>query len=398
MATAGAAKAVPAPPDSLSRPPASRPAGGRVAEPLADVAIAHDYLTQKGGAERVALSMMKAFPSATLYTTLFEPSATYPDIPEHRVVASSVNRFGTLRRHHRFGLPVLASVVSAIHVPARVTLCSSSGWAHGVQAAGRKVVYCYAPARWLYQSSRYLGSHNLAGRMTLSALGRPLRYWDYAAALSAHRYVAISTSVRRQIEEIYGIEADVLFPPVTLDLGKEARELPGIEPGYLLVVSRLLPYKNVAVAVEALRGLPAVRLVVVGVGPEYGRLRRESPSNVVLVGNLPDEQLRWLYRNALAIIAPSFEDFGLTPLEGALAGKPTVALRAGGYLDTVVEEVTGVFFDRAEPAALRQAVVRVLSERWDEATIRSHATLFSEQRFATKLHQVVAEELQLAVE
>lgn len=194
------------------------------------------------------------------------------------------------------------------------------------------------------------------------------------------------------------MEADVLFPPVTLDLGKEARELPGIEPGYLLVVSRLLPYKNVAVAVEALRGLPAVRLLVVGVGPEYGRLRRESPSNVVLVGNLPDEQLRWLYRNALAIIAPSFEDFGLTPLEGALAGKPTVALRAGGYLDTVVEEVTGVFFDRAEPAALRQAVVRVLSERWDEAAIRSHATLFSEQRFATKLHQVVAEELQLALE
>jgi glycosyltransferase involved in cell wall biosynthesis len=365
-------------------------------EGLSDVAIAHDYLTQRGGAERVALSLLRAFPSAVLYTTLFEPSSTYPEIPGQRVVTGPLNRVGVLRRHHRLSLPLLAPAVATTRVPARVTICTSSGWAHGVQTAGRKIVYCYAPARWLYQGARYLGQHNLTGRAALAVLGNPLRLWDRRAALSAHRYIAVSTMVRDQVKKAYGIEAEVLPCPVTLDLRHQARPVAGLEPGFLLVVSRLLPYKNVDAAIEAVRMLPRQRLVVVGQGPEYERLKRGAPRNVLLLGRVADDQLRWLYHNAAVMIAPSFEDFGLTPLEGARAGKPTVALRAGGYLDTVVEGVTGVFFDALEPWGLRESIVRALSERWDEAAIRAHSSHFSEERFATRLQEIVREELRVA--
>ena len=378
-----------------------RPQGG-VANPavkspavqeLADVAIAHDYFTQRGGAERVALSFLKAFPRALVYTTLFEPSCTYPEIPGDRVVASPLNRVGMLRHHHRLSLPLLAPTVSVTDVPARVTLCSSSGWAHGVRAAGRKVVYCYTPARWLYQTDRYLGDHNLSGKAALALMRRPLKNWDRKAARTAHRYLACSTTVRQQVQEAYGIDAEVLPCPVTLDPRTDASQVDGVDPGFLLIVSRLLPYKNVDVAVEAFRGLRHERLVVVGEGPEYERLEQEAPANVSLLGIVPDEQLRWLYQNAAAIIAPSFEDFGLTPLECGRAGKPTVALRSGGYLDTVVDGKTGVFFDRLEPADLAKAVVIAISETWDAVEIRAHTFKFSEERFVTRLQEIVSEEL-----
>ena len=362
---------------------------------LADVALAHDYLTQCGGAERVVLAMLKAFPSAVLYTTLFEPSTTYPGFQQHQVLTSPLNRLGVFRRHHRLSLPLLAPAVSSIQVPARVTICSSSGWSHGVQAAGRKVVFCHAPARWLYQGSRYLGAHNVPAKLALAALRPWLQRWDRKAALSAHRYLAVSTMVSQQIKDAYGIESEVLASPVPLDLSQVSREVPGIEPGFLFIVSRLLPYKNVDLAVQAMSELPDHYLVVVGKGPERERLEREAPLNVKLLGTVTDEELRWLYQNAAAIIAPSFEDFGLTPLEGAMAGKPTIALRAGGYLDTVVEGTTGVFFDGVEPKALRQAIVTALSERWDGPTIQAHASLFSEDRFARRLRQIVADELEL---
>ena len=231
-----------------------------------DVAIAHDYVTQRGGAERVVLSMLRAFPSALLYTTLFEPAASFPEFADRTVIASPLNHVRFLRRHHRTALPLLAPAAALMRVPARVTICSSSGWAHGFRVAGRKVVFCHSPARWLYQQTRYLGEGNAVARATLRVIGRPLRRWDRRAARGADRYLVVSNAVRDHVQDVYGIEAEVLHSPVTLDLAGQARGVAGIDPGFFFLVSRLLPYKNVHVASEAFRGLPDQRLVVVGTG------------------------------------------------------------------------------------------------------------------------------------
>lgn len=350
------------------------------------VAIAHDYLTQRGGAERVVLALHRAFPDATIHTTLYDPENTYPEFSDAHVVVSPLNRIGPLRREHRAALPLLSYAVSRLPVDADVVVVSSSGWAHGVPATGRKLVYCHAPARWLYQAEAYLGgpaARSVRGRV-LMLLGGGLRRWDRRAAASADRYLANSTVVQERIATAYGIEADVLAPPYGIDPADPQEPVRPLADwaadGYLLVVSRLLPYKNVDVAVEALRGLPE-RLVVVGSGPLEARLRAEAPDNVRIVTGLSDAELRWAYAHARTLLAPSLEDFGLTPLEAAAFGVPTLALHAGGYLDTIDEDVNGMFFEAPTAEAVRAAVVAARDRAWDTEAIRAHAERFSEARF-----------------
>jgi glycosyltransferase involved in cell wall biosynthesis len=359
-----------------------------------NLAVAHDYLTQRGGAERVVLAMLSAFPDAPVYTSLYEPRTTYPAFRQADVRTLRINRIAAFRRNHRLAFPVLAPAFSALHIDADVVLCSTSGWAHGVRSEGRKIVYCYTPARWLYQPERYLGNGDGSwlARAALATLGPPLRRWDRHAAETAHRYLTSSSAVREQIRAAYGIDAEIVPPPLPLASDGPQQQPDGLEPGYFLCVSRLLPYKNVGAVVEAFERLPKERLAVVGTGPEEDRLRASAPRNVSFLGPVADEELRWLYGNAAGVVAASFEDYGLTPLEGAALGRPAAVLRWGGFLDTVVEGVTGVFFDRPDPADIRAAIDRLRHENWSAEALRTHTAQFSESRFVARLQEIVADE------
>lgn len=359
------------------------------------VAIAHDYLTQRGGAERVVLAMLRAFPEATIHTTLYDPEGTFPEFRDARIVVPPLNRVPLLRRDHRTALPLLPYAVSRLRIDADVVVASSSGWAHGIQTTGRKLVYCHAPARWLYQTETYLGAparESARGRALL-ALQPWLRRWDQRAAATADHYLVNSTVVRGHVRDAYGIESDVLAPPFGIDPQGDQEPVEELAEwgtaGYHLVVSRLMPYKNVDQVVDAFRGLPEKRLVIVGRGPREAQLRATLPGNVRLLTGLSDAQLRWAYAHAQALLAPSIEDFGLTPLEGAAFGRPTLALRAGGYLDTIAEGVSGAFFERPQSADIRAAVERNSGRHWDEDAIRAHAELFSESRFRARLRDEV---------
>jgi glycosyltransferase involved in cell wall biosynthesis len=379
----------------LTRPKASSPAGS--------VALAHDYLTQRGGAERVALVMAEAFTGSPLYTTLYDPAATFPGFGSLEVHASGLNRIAALRSRHRLALPLLAPVVSSMHIDADVLLTSSSGWAHGLSTSGRKVVYCHSPARWLYQQDRYLGVpagdrgrlRQAPAQSALGVLGSSLRRWDRRAAASADRYLANSTVTRDAIRAIYGIEAEILPPPPALVPGGIERAVEGVEPGYFLCVARLLPYKNVDAVIGAVSRISGARLVVVGDGPERAHLTALAAATpgVTLLGRVADDQLSWLYHNCSALVAASFEDYGLSPLEAAAFGKPSVVLRAGGYLDTVVSGCTGIFFDRPVAGDIASALEFTTSLPWDAPTMQTHAASFSTERFQKRLQEIVAEEL-----
>jgi glycosyltransferase involved in cell wall biosynthesis len=363
------------------------------------VAIAHDYLTQRGGAERVVLAMHRAFPDAPIYTTLYDPDETFPEYADLDVRTSWLNRFGFFRRHHRMALPLLPFAASSLRIDADVVLVSSSGWAHGVRSDGAKVVYCYTPARWLHQSSRYLGDHpSRMESLILWLLSPWLKAWDRRAARDAAEYLTISSVVQDRVLTDYGLPSTVLPAPWPNTVANPPLPMPEVEAWldgrpFDLCVSRLLPYKNVAAVVSAYAAEPGRRLVVVGRGPEEPTLRRLAGDNVLFLQNISDGELAWLYRGTTCLIALSYEDFGLTPLEAASFGKPSIVLRWGGFLETQIENVTAVFVDRPTPDALRDALAQVDARTWDAERITEHADRYSEAVFVEAVRDVVKRRL-----
>jgi glycosyltransferase involved in cell wall biosynthesis len=373
------------------------------------VALVHDYLTQRGGAERVVLAMARALDTQRVYTSLFDPPGTFPEFADLDVRSSWLDRVPGLRRHHRAAFPLLAPVFSRLEVDSEVTICSSSGWAHGVRTSGRKIVYCHAPARWLYQTDRYLGTRagtdvrNVADRLRLGlkraalSLARgQLEEWDKQAALSADRYLVNSTAVAASVQELYGIQAEVLPPPPALGPDGPVQAIDGVEPGFWLCVSRLLRYKHVDAVVEAMLSRRADHLVIVGAGPDRDYLELLGAGRVTFVGAATDAQLRWCYANCRALVTASFEDFGLTPLEAASFGKPSGALRFGGFLDTIVEGVTGAFIVSPDARAVGDTMDELSTTKYSAEVLTAHAKRFSEEQFGRRLRAVVFEDSKTA--
>lgn len=360
------------------------------------IALAHDYLTQKGGAERVVLALHRMWPDAPIYTTFYDPEGTFPEFKDAHIITSPLNRVGLLRKDPRRALPLLPFASSLMDVKEPVAVVSSSGWAHGFRYEGATLVYCHTPARWVYLLEDYLGEggqKSLKGRVA-RALRPGLRAWDRAAQRRRTRYVANSTVVKRRIEEVYGVaDVDLVFPPHSVSTDGPREPIPGAEHlaegGYLLSVARLMPYKHVDVAIRAAERT-GQGLLVIGKGPEEARLRAMAGDGVVFAQDLTDAQLRWAYAHAAALIAASHEDFGITPLEASAWGVPTVALQAGGYLDTIVDGVNGVFVDAPTVEAVSEGVELVLARDWDRAAMQDHAERFSEAEFGRQIRALLA--------
>jgi glycosyltransferase involved in cell wall biosynthesis len=353
-------------------------------------ALAHDYLTQRGGAERVVASWVQHWPDAPLYTTLYAAHDTFPEFTQVADLRPSLlNLLPPLRHHHRWALPMLAPVVARTTIDADVTLASSSGWAHGYRTRGALAVYCHAPARWLYQSDRYLARDDLGRGASVAGtlLRAPLTRWDQRAAARADLYIANSTFTRDFLRQVYDRDAVVIPPPV-----QPPAILPSPEDRFdVLVVARLLPYKNVDLVLEVARQLADLQFVVVGDGPLRDALASVAPSNVSFTGVLSEAALWQHYVNAHVHLALSFEDFGITPLEAAAAGRPTVARRAGGYLDTITAD-TGELVPEGDDfvARVASAVREARSRSWSTAALQEHAATFQTSTHLSALHDALA--------
>jgi len=341
------------------------------------------------------LSLCRAFPDATVHTLLFDPKSTFPEFDSVDVKVSPLNRVGVIRRNHRLGLPVMPLASSLMRIDADVVVASSSGWSHGfaVPSSTKKLVYCHNPARWVYQTSEYLGGSagRLASVVARSAKG-PLRRWDRAKARTVDLYLANSTVVSGRISRAYGIDAEVLFPPVGLRAKPHASAVlvdEFFDQPFFLCVSRLLPYKNVDRVIGAAEHV-GVNVVVVGAGPESARLRGLATARTKLLSGLSDSELCWLYANCSAVVGASYEDFGLTPIEGAFFGKPAVVLGRGGYLDTVIDGVTGIHVPSPDMVDLAAGMLESLGRSWDSGNIRAHAEKFSEDHFIDVVRERVA--------
>ena len=351
--------------------------------------IVHDYLLQKGGAERVVDVLGETFPDAEVVTSIV--SDFYRErYAGHQIRTSYLQRAPVNERTFRMLLPLFAGAFRRLTLPsAEVALCSSSGWSHLVAptAAMPVVVYCHSPARWLWRADEYFQARRARMlRAGLAPLLSRLRALDRAAARSATAYVANSETVADRIRRIYGIEPRVVHPPVDVDrfaLGRERED-------FYLVVSRLLDYKRIDLAVDACSQLRR-RLVVVGTGPAAARLRARAGSTVEFAGWAEDEEVERLMRTCRALIFPGEEDFGITAVEAMAAGTPVVAYNGGGARETVVAGRTGVLFDRQTADDAADAIRRVEANSWDADAIRRHAMRFATSRFAEEIRAVVEE-------
>jgi glycosyltransferase involved in cell wall biosynthesis len=359
----------------------------------ARVAFVQDHLVQRGGAERVLVTMLRAAPGAEVVTPFYEPSACYEELRSVQMRTSPLNRIAAVRTRHRLTLPILPLVVQQLRVDADVAICGTSGWAQGVQTRGRKIVYFHGLARWLHEQDAYLKGASPARRVAARAMAPPLRRWDRRTMASGDRFFAASSVMCRRASELYDVDVELLRLPNSLGTAGPTREVPGVEPGFFLCVSRLMPYKNVDVLVDAFALLPGERLVVAGDGPLLASLSARAPANVRFLGRQDDDALRWLYPRCRAVVSAAIEPFGLTPIEGGAFGRPTIALRAGGFLDTVVDGVTGVHVAQPEPELVAAAVRCIGSLDLDEAVIVAHARQYDEDVFLDRLRAVIAEEL-----
>ena len=347
------------------------------------VAIVHDYLNQRGGAERVVLEMAAMWPTACIYTSLYRPQSTFPGFADFTVRTSFLDRLPVDAGFRNLFALYPAAFRSLGVLDADIVLSSSSAWAHGVRTRSESLhaVYCHTPARWLYGGAYMAAS--VRQRALRPAIG-VLRRWDRAAAQRADIYIANSEMVRARIKTHYGRDATVVYPPVDVD-----RFSPRPRGARLLVVSRLLPYKRVDLIVDA-AGRLGLGLDVVGTGPAEEGLRARAGSTVTFHGRLTDNDVTELMQTCRAFCLPGIEDFGITPVEANAAGKPVVAFGAGGALETLEDGVSGAFFHEHTVDAVCDAIRRCDAIDTSPERLATAAARFSQPAFRERLLQALA--------
>ncbi len=346
------------------------------------VALVHDYLIQFGGAERVLRVLMRLFPHAPVFTLLHDPRVTAGVLDASRIRTSILQRVPFARSRHRLFPLVMPLVVERFDL-SRYDLVISASHSFGKGVLTRPdtlhLSYCFTPMRYAWDDShryvREFGVPPIVRSLVPLALTY-VRVWDALAADRVDRFIAISRFVAERIQKYYGRAADVLYPPVDCT----SAPLERTPSDRFLIVSRLLPYKRIDIAIEAFNTLK-LPLDIVGTGPEEERLRSLAGPTVRLHGFLPDEDIRRMYARCRAFIFPQEEDFGMTPVEAAAAGRPVLAYARGGALETVIDESTGVFFHHQTAASLAEGVERLLRLRFDPLAIRQHALQFDTDHF-----------------
>ena len=358
------------------------------------VALVHDWLTGMRGGEKALEVLCELYPGADVHTLFHRPGSISPVIARHRIVTSVVQRLPLAGRHYRRYLPIFPFVIEQFDLdPYDLVISASHCVAKAAIAPGRArhLCYCFSPMRYAWdQFDAYFGPDRV-GRAASRWFYRPvlarMARWDAATAGRVDRFVAISAHVAGRIRRYYNREAAVVYPPVDTVFYHPAAVPP---ESHFLIVSALVPYKRIDLAIDACR-LAGVKLRIVGDGPERETLERRAAGHAEFTGWLPDERIRDEYRRALAVLLPGEEDFGIVPVEAQACGRPVVAFGRGGARETVVEGDTGVFFGSLEAGSLAAALERVATLRVDGERIRRHAERFSRERHMEQMRAVIAD-------
>jgi glycosyltransferase involved in cell wall biosynthesis len=362
------------------------------------IALVHELLTMKGGAERVLKVFADMFPDAPIFTFLHDNKAIGDWFPPERVSVSRLQRFAKISKNHHLYLPWFPKAAEEWDFSEfDLVISSSSAFAHGIITNGHPKHLCYvhSPARYLWDRTHEILEGAAKGPIgplrfhVASLLFHKLRTWDAEAADRPDMLLAASQTVQRRIELYWRRESEVLHPPIRdfwfEELGTRSQTQAS---EYYLIVSTLSDYKRIDLAIRAAND-GKFNLKIAGTGRAEKYLKSIAGPTVEFLGYQQDAQLRDLYANAKATIFPGDEDFGLVPLESQACGTPVIAFRSGGALETVEEGRTGEFFDEPTPPSLLQAIQKFEQQKYSKETCVLHARKFRESEFVQKMHAYI---------
>jgi len=379
--------------------------------PNPKIALVHDFLTYFGGAERVLMSLHKLYPKAPIYSLLYDEKKMKKYFPEAKTKTSFINKFPKfIRKRKKYLLPFLPTAAETFDLREfDIVISSSSSFVKGIITKPKTVhiCYCHTPTRFLWDwHYNYLKENKVGGlkKIFLIPLLHYLRMWDKTASERVDYFIANSENTAKRIRKFYNQESKVIYPPVVVShltfpkrggtvLPLLGRIRGGINnKNYFLIVSRLTPYKKIDIAIEAFNKLE-LPLVIIGDGGDRRRLEKMAEKNIKFLGFQPEEKIAEYYQNCQAFIFPGEDDFGITPIEAMSFGKPVLAYRKGGALETIIEGETGEFFDDPIPEILADGVRRIKNncDSYDTEKIKGQAGKFSEEEFKRKMKEFVSD-------
>jgi glycosyltransferase involved in cell wall biosynthesis len=351
------------------------------------VALIHDWLNGMRGGEKILEVLCELFPDAVIHTLLCDRSRLSPAISKMEIKTSLLQRLPLARSKYRYYLPVFPRLIERFNFEGFDLVISTSHCvAKGAipSLGALSICYCLTPMRYVWYFGDEYFSHWGWKRRLLAPAFEYLKRWDVASSQRVDLWIAISEHVAARVQKIYNKRAEVIYPPVNA-----AFFTPGGKLGdYYLIVSALVPYKRIDIAIRAFNEA-GLRLKIVGEGPQRKRLQAMAGPGVEFLGWKTDAEVRDLYRGCRAFIFPGEEDFGITPLEAQACGRPVIAYGKGGALETVREGETGVFFFEQTPEALAEAVRKFALLKFDAHLSRANAMRFDRAEFKKRLHEYI---------
>jgi len=350
------------------------------------IAIIHDYLNQYGGGERVLQTLCEIFSDAPIYTLVYDEKATGLVFKNKVVRTSFLQRIPFTKKHHRIFPLLMPLAIEQFDLSYfDVVFSNSASFAKGIITKPHTVHidYCMTPTRFLWDDShKYIDEFKYPWPINkmIPWFIAYLRIWDVEAALRVDKFIANSNFVKERIKKYYHREAEVIYPPV--DVNKY--HISETQDDYFLMVGRLVSYKRFDLAVKVFNAI-GKKLVIIGDGPERKKLERIAKDNIKFLGLVSDYKMPEIYSHAQAVVFPQEEDFGLVPLEAMASGRPVIAYRAGGALETIVDGETGIFFEEQSEIDLALAIGKYYQTEFNPQRIREHAQKFDKVNFKTKI-------------
>ncbi|MFH1254970.1 MAG: glycosyltransferase [bacterium] len=356
------------------------------------VALIHDHLAQDGGAEKVLKIFSEMFPDAPIYTLLYEEKNSDKYFKSRHIETSIIQKLPGGVKHYQWYMPFMPMAVEFFDLRNfDLVISDASAFAKGVITSSNSlhICYCHTPTRYLWSDThQYINDlkYNKYFKKIISLVLNYIRMWDRLAADRVDKYIANSHFVAKRIEKFYKKQSTVIYPPVETDKFKISESV----GDYFLIGGRLAKYKRVDLVIEAFKNTDK-KLKIYGHGIDLERLKRMAAgcSNIEFLGRVDDSRKAELYGKALAFIYPQEEDFGITAVESMASGRPVIAYRSGGAVETVIEGETGLFFNEQTAESLAQAVNDFDNSKFNPEAIRRHAEKFSVERFKKEISEYI---------